>query len=222
MYYFLFPAYYHITKSPEKSVQFDTDEEMQMDLLIFMPGLKLSSEPRLHHFFLVIWKLPGNRFPDFLSIDAHHSNPLSRSSDTEEYEIRKRDWLLQRNMSLQFLAFGLFHEKEGNETMDLKKNFFFFWGGALFLSSFPQCLNYIPLEYNKLSPLSVVKGFYYRVDRGARVIVLNVVVSNWARIERCWKCKLHTSLLQVDNISFIVFWCWLHWDGNILDLLGYI
>lgn len=54
MYYFFFPAYYNITKSPPSSVHFDADEEMQMNLLIFMQSLKLLSQPQLHHFLSVI------------------------------------------------------------------------------------------------------------------------------------------------------------------------
>lgn len=56
--------------SRKKSVQFDADEEVQMDSFIFTLRLKLLSQPRLHHFLLVIWKLLRNRFPDFLSTQA--------------------------------------------------------------------------------------------------------------------------------------------------------
>ena len=38
------------------------------NLFLFMQSLKLLSQPPLHHFLLVIWKLPRNRFPDFLFI----------------------------------------------------------------------------------------------------------------------------------------------------------
>lgn len=61
--------------SRKKSVQFDADEEVQMDSFIFTLRLKLLSQPRLHHFLLVIWKLLRNRFPDFLSTQAQLSEP---------------------------------------------------------------------------------------------------------------------------------------------------
>ena len=51
-----------------------------MNLLIFMHSLKLLSQPPLHHFLLVIRKLPRNRFADFLFIYSHYVNPLSHSS----------------------------------------------------------------------------------------------------------------------------------------------
>ena len=65
---FLFPAYYSITKSVEKNLYHLTHMRKCRNLLLFMQSLKLLSQPPLHHFLLVIWKLPRNRFPDFLFI----------------------------------------------------------------------------------------------------------------------------------------------------------
>ena len=65
---FLFPAYYSITKSLEKNLYNLTHMRKCRNLLLFMQSLKLLSQPPLHHFLLVIWKLPRNRFPDFLFI----------------------------------------------------------------------------------------------------------------------------------------------------------
>lgn len=65
---FLFPAYYSITKSLEKNLYNLTHMRKCRNLLLFMQSLKLLSQSPLHHFLLVIWKLPRNRFPDFLFI----------------------------------------------------------------------------------------------------------------------------------------------------------
>lgn len=126
------------------SVDFEADEEMQMNLLIFMHSLKLLSQPPLHHFLLVIWKLPRNRFADFLFIYSHYVNPLSYSSDRRLQNKKAKLPFTEKCESVIFWNWIISWEiRQWGRMLCLWK--------ALFSYSFSPCLDYFPLGYNKLT-----------------------------------------------------------------------